>query len=127
MILKHLTLPFLNLRCSSLMFCLYLLTPISFCCSNSKLFADFLNLLPKGLFAVFLMILGEDFITAFPIGSNVLNKVLKTPPISLPLCKIYLYDMEFLYSFYGPIFCTFMIQVQINTILTYQETVANCL
>ena len=51
-------------------------------------FADFLNLLPKGLFAVFLMILGEDFITAFPIGSNVLNKVLKTPPIPLPLCKI---------------------------------------
>ena len=51
---------------------------------RATFFADFLILLPIGVLAVLLSIEGADLIMVLPIGSSVLSKELKIPPIPLP-------------------------------------------
>ena len=51
-----------------------------------QVLADLFNFLPMGLLALRLLLLiieGVDLITAFPIGSKVLNNELKTLPTPL--------------------------------------------
>ena len=72
---------------SMLLLNVFLMSPDSnkfFSVFRATFWADFRIFLPKGVFAVLLINFGEDLITAFPIGSKVLNKELKTPPIPLP-------------------------------------------
>ena len=106
---------------STLFFKVFLISPVSikfFAVSNASFLADLFNFLPIGLLAVLLIIEGVDLITAFPVGSKVLNNELKTLPTPFLFVILHLYDMEVRCSYCCPFIYTTMIQIQMYTVLT---------